>query len=69
MVNAERHREISVKCTVSVHGSSVTVCKKAFTNLYGITQSKVDHVVSQLCAGQATVRQSLRGKHCNRPNR
>ena len=69
MLNAERHREISVKYTVSVQGSSVTVCKKAFMNLYGVTQSKVDHVVSQLRAGQATVRPSLRGKHSNRPNR
>ena len=69
MLNAERHREISVKYTVSVQGSSVTVCKKAFMNLYGITQAKVDHVVSQLRAGQATVRPSLRGKHSNRPNR
>jgi len=69
MLNAERHREISVKYTVSIQDSSVTVCKKAFMNLYGITQSKVDHVVSQLRAGQATIRPSLRGKHVNRRNR
>jgi len=69
VVNAERHREISVKYTVNVSGASVTVCKKAFMNIYGISQSKVDHVVCQLRAGHATVRPSLRGKHSNRPNR
>ena len=69
MLNAERYQEISVKNAVSVQGSSATVCKKSVVNLYGITRSKVDHVVTQLRAGQATVRPYMHGKHSNRLNR
>lgn len=69
LTNTERHRLVAVQYTVAVNGLSVIVCKTAFKNLYGISASKVDHIVSQLRAGQATARVSRRGKHENRPNR
>lgn len=69
IVDAHRHREIVVKYSVCLQGSRLTVCKRAFMKLYGISQSKVDHIVMQARNGQAAVRSSFRGKHDNRPNR
>jgi len=37
VANSERHRLIAVKYTVCVRGLTETICKKAFTNLYGIS--------------------------------
>ena len=69
VTSADIHKEISIKNTVCLQGCTVTVCKKAFTRLYGISLAKVDHLVMQARAGQTTVRPSLRGKHVLRPNK
>ena len=69
VVSSERHRGVSVRYGVVVGGSRISVCKKAFMSLHVITQSKVDHLVQQARAQQATARPCLRGKHANRPNR
>ena len=38
-------------------------------SIHVASQSKVDHLVQQARAQQATARPCLRGKHTNRPNR
>ena len=69
LLNTDRPRGITVRYTVTSGGSTISVCKKAFMNLFLISQSKVDHIVQQARSGQAAARPSLRGKHDNRPNR
>ena len=67
--DALTHREVSVTYMTKVDGESVRVCKQAFMKLHRITQSKVDYIVSQGKLGLPAARQSLRGKHDNRPNK
>jgi len=67
--DTERHREISVSYVLRNDEMDVRLCKKAFMKLHNISQSKVDHIVSQGKLGLPTARSSFRGKHTNRPNK
>ena len=69
LVNAESQREVSVIYNVNVKGTPVRVCKQAFMKLHAISQSKVDHIISQKKSGLTMARMSMRGKHDNRVNR
>ena len=67
--SSESHREISCIHTVSVSGKQTRVCKKAFQSIHVISEAKVCHITQQLKRGLIVPRQSLRGKHQNRPNK
>ena len=66
---ANKHRDVSVRYTVSTGTAKVRVCKVAFQKLHAITASKLRHIVAQSKSGMTSARCSRRGKHNNRPNR
>jgi len=69
LCNAERPREFSAVYSVKIEGENVRVCKKAFQILHCVSEAKVAHIVRQVRDGFTAARQSIRGKHVNRPNR
>jgi len=52
-----------------VNGQTVHICKRAFSELHQISDSKIFHLTEQLKDGASAPRPSQRGKHTNRPNR
>ena len=67
-VGAKSHRAMSFRYHVSVDGKVVHVCKKAFTALHQITESKIYHLAQQIQSGASAPHPSYRGKHKRRPN-
>jgi hypothetical protein len=68
-VAAKGHRKKSFWYSVVIQGERQRVCKKAFTQLHQITNSKVDWLLRQIVAGKNAPSPDRRGKHDNRPRR
>jgi len=68
-IGAKAHRKKSFRYSVVIQSERQHVCKKAFTQLHQITNSKVDRLLKQIVAGKSVPSPDRRGKHDNRPRR
>jgi len=67
--NARKHRQKSYAYYVTIDARRIRICKCAFAVLHQISNSKIDHILQQVAAGQSAPKPACRGKHSNRPKK